>query len=144
MPTDSDPRDEGCLCQRCGARYKLDVMVPDHIWEKIKPHDAAPGGGLLCGSCVIGRIEKRITGFGVVRIEIEETSICLGQPPAPVVVDADAPDFRERLSQVIGDGVDYRIVGKSGASIYGGVLAIGKYDGYCKGCPKCMPEDDHA
>lgn len=118
-------------------------MVPDHIWEKIKPHDASPGGGLLCGSCVIRRIEKRITGFGVVRIEIEKTSICLGQPPAPVVIDADAPDFRERVSQVIADGVDY-VIRRGELRITGGVLAIGKYDGYCKGCPKCMPEDDHA
>lgn len=48
---------DGCLCQNCGRLYRVDVTVPDSLWERIKPKDKADGAGLLCGSCIINRIE---------------------------------------------------------------------------------------
>lgn len=47
-----DERDNGTKCQRCGSRYKIDVMVSDELWTVI--HGAE---NLLCGPCVIGSIE---------------------------------------------------------------------------------------
>ena len=48
-----------CTCQECGKQYKVDLIVPDKIWEKIKPIDKPRGGGLLCGSCIMKKIEKK-------------------------------------------------------------------------------------
>lgn len=48
----NDPRDNGCLCQRCGYRYKVDFMLPDSLWALIHgPHN------LLCGMCITLLIE---------------------------------------------------------------------------------------
>lgn len=69
----TDPRDEGCLCYGCDRRYRVDVMVPDDLWERIKPPLAARGGGLLCGRCIFDRIEA----LG------EFASWVLGSPEAP-------------------------------------------------------------
>ena len=48
-----------CICQDCGEGYKVDIIVPDDLWEKITPKGKAVGAGLLCGSC----IAKFIEGF---------------------------------------------------------------------------------
>ena len=47
-----------CKCQSCGKRYKVDLIVPDELWNKIKPNGKLKGGGLLCGSCIMARIER--------------------------------------------------------------------------------------
>jgi hypothetical protein len=44
-------------CQHCGEDYKVDLNIPDELWEHIKPMGAAPGGGLLCGSCIMRMLE---------------------------------------------------------------------------------------
>lgn len=49
-----DPRDEGCLCQRCNRRYRVDVMLPDELWAGI--HGAF---NRLCGMCMTELIEVR-------------------------------------------------------------------------------------
>jgi len=46
-----------CICQRCGAPYKVDILVSDDLWDRIKPFDKPTGGGLLCGACICRRIE---------------------------------------------------------------------------------------
>ena len=50
-----DPREDGCLCQGCGRRYKVDLIIPDEVWEKICPNKN--GGGMLCGICIMKKIE---------------------------------------------------------------------------------------
>jgi len=47
-----------CVCQRCGANYTVDLIVPDAVWEQIKPIDAGESGGLLCGMCTMAAIEN--------------------------------------------------------------------------------------
>jgi len=47
-----------CRCQSCGMDYKVDVMVPDEIWDKIRPSNKEGEGGLLCGRCIMFRIES--------------------------------------------------------------------------------------
>lgn len=47
----------GCICQSCENEYKVDIIVTDELWEQIKPEDKPKGGGLLCGNCIIDRIE---------------------------------------------------------------------------------------
>ena len=48
---------EGCRCQGCGVVYKVDFIVPDHLWDRIRPLGKAPGGGLLCPRCIGDRVE---------------------------------------------------------------------------------------
>jgi hypothetical protein len=48
----------GCTCHSCGRKYKTDLIVPDEIWDKIKPAGSIREGGLLCGTCIITRIEN--------------------------------------------------------------------------------------
>lgn len=45
-----------CTCQECGDKYTIDIIVPDEIWEEIKPFQKPKGGGLLCGKCIIEKI----------------------------------------------------------------------------------------
>jgi hypothetical protein len=47
-----------CKCQNCGKKYKVDLNIPDELWEQIKPKGKPPGGGLLCGSCIMEKLEK--------------------------------------------------------------------------------------
>ena len=47
-----------CRCQKYGKKYKVDLNVPDELWEKIKPEGKPEGAGLLCGSCIMERIES--------------------------------------------------------------------------------------
>lgn len=49
--------DKGCACQGCGQRYKVDVQLPDDLWNRIKPEAKPNGAGLLCGRCIFSRIE---------------------------------------------------------------------------------------
>lgn len=47
-----------CTCQQCGEKYKVDFMVPDELWEKIKPSGKGNGAGMLCGKCICHNIES--------------------------------------------------------------------------------------
>jgi len=47
-----------CKCQGCGKQYRIDVGVTDEIWERIKPSGKAVGAGMLCGSCIMARLES--------------------------------------------------------------------------------------
>ena len=47
-----------CTCQSCGKEYKIDVSIPDDLWELIKPAGKPKGAGLLCGSCIFDRLES--------------------------------------------------------------------------------------
>lgn len=29
-----------CTCQDCGNQYKVDLVIPDELWEKIKPMES--------------------------------------------------------------------------------------------------------
>lgn len=49
--------DDGCLCGECGRRYRVDLNVPDDLWDSIRPYGRPNGSGLLCGSCIMLRIE---------------------------------------------------------------------------------------
>jgi hypothetical protein len=47
-----------CKCQICNRLYKVDLIIPDDLWEKIKPSSKSNGAGMLCGLCIMDRIEK--------------------------------------------------------------------------------------
>ena len=47
-----------CKCQCCWNDYKVDVIVPDELWREIKPKQKPEMGGLLCGKCIITKIES--------------------------------------------------------------------------------------
>lgn len=48
-----------CKCQECGRKYTMDLIVEDFIWEQIKPYGKKDGSGLLCGGCIILKIEDK-------------------------------------------------------------------------------------
>jgi len=46
-----------CTCQECGKKYKIDLLISNELWEKIKPKGKLKGAGLLCGSCIMEKLE---------------------------------------------------------------------------------------
>ena len=55
-------------CQCCHYPYKVDFEIPDELWELIKPAGALPGAGLLCGHCLVDRLE-RLVGSSAFRLK---------------------------------------------------------------------------
>ncbi len=51
-----EPVDQACKCQGCESRYKIDLIIPDDLWERIKPKGKPKGAGLLCGPCIMKRL----------------------------------------------------------------------------------------
>lgn len=49
---------DGCTCQGCGEKFSIDLNIPDHLWKRIKPRDSSDEGGLLCGACIMARLEE--------------------------------------------------------------------------------------
>lgn len=62
-----NPVKDGCICQSCGQSYRVDLIVPNILWNRIKPKGKKNGAGLLCGSCIMSKIE-RISGFDIWRL----------------------------------------------------------------------------
>ncbi len=64
----------GCRCQACGENYREDVMLPDEMWDEIRPHGKPPGGGLLCGRCtgllMFGRLKLAQDHFVKLQIAV--------------------------------------------------------------------------
>ncbi len=48
-----------CVCHICQKAYVTDLLVPDDVWDKIKPDNFPDGGGLLCPTCIIDRAADR-------------------------------------------------------------------------------------
>lgn len=48
---------DGCTCHGCGQTFRVDIMVPDDIWDRIRPPHKPAGAGLLCPTCIVQRIE---------------------------------------------------------------------------------------
>ena len=61
---------EGCICQYCGNKYKIDLLIPDELWEQIKPSGKPQGTGLLCGLCIISKLENLLSysAFKIIKI----------------------------------------------------------------------------
>ncbi|MCK5603293.1 hypothetical protein KAR91_15525 [Candidatus Pacearchaeota archaeon] len=57
-----------CKCQLCEKQYRVDLIIPDNVWEKIKPDGKANGAALLCGACIMNKIES-FGEYGVIRID---------------------------------------------------------------------------
>jgi hypothetical protein len=46
-----------CTCHNCGRKYKVDLIVPNDIWNQIRPIGSKGEGGLLCPVCIAKRLE---------------------------------------------------------------------------------------
>lgn len=75
------PEGEGVTCQKCGNRYRVDLMVPDALWNHIKPEGKENGAGLLCGHCIISAMEAQ--GYGHL--------ICQGEAPTSINIQELIP-----------------------------------------------------
>ena len=60
---------EGCICQGCGRKYKVDLLIPDDLWDQIIPKEKRSGGGMLCGRCIMDKIEA-LGEFNAFRMEL--------------------------------------------------------------------------
>jgi hypothetical protein len=58
-------------CQGCGKAYKVDVMIPNDIWERIKPGGKPVGAGLLCGLCIMERMERTLDYSAYKLVEVD-------------------------------------------------------------------------
>jgi len=49
-------------CYDCGLEYGgdgwIEAVVPDSVWEMIKPIGSSKGSGILCISCMCKRLRK--------------------------------------------------------------------------------------
>lgn len=61
-----------CKCQECNCYYHLDLIIPDEFWEKIKPIGKPKGSGLLCGSCIMKKIENIVFDYSVFSLKEEK------------------------------------------------------------------------
>ena len=97
-------RGEGCICQGCGTRYHDDLIVPDEVWESIKPAGKAEGAGLLCPTCIyqratepmatqVGRLEGKV-------VTLREQADALHRIGSALDVDPGADLTREAPARV--------------------------------------------
>lgn len=54
-PAPVPPAGEWCICQDCQRPYDFDLLVPDDVWNRIRPAGTPEGGGLLCPNCLLRR-----------------------------------------------------------------------------------------
>ena len=49
-------------CADCGLAYGddgwIEAIVPDRIWDRIRPGGSYPGGGILCITCMARRLTR--------------------------------------------------------------------------------------
>lgn len=55
-----DFQNDGTLCENCGRTYFFNLIIPHHLWEKVKPLGKPQGGGMLCPQCIVSKIEKHM------------------------------------------------------------------------------------
>ena len=58
-----------CKCQICGRKYKIDFLVPNDIWQLIKPEGKSKDRGLMCGICIMEKLEK-FDKYGIIFTDI--------------------------------------------------------------------------
>lgn len=47
-----------CTCHNCGRKYKVDLLVPNDIWDKIKAKNSKGEDVLLCPICIAEKLEE--------------------------------------------------------------------------------------
>ena len=57
-----------CKCQECNKSFTVDLLVPDNVWEMIKPIGKPKGAGILCSSCIMKKIEDKY-GYYVFKLK---------------------------------------------------------------------------
>jgi len=64
--------DNGCICQRCGKKYIIDLMIQDKLWRRITPskHKEA---GLLCPTCICEKLGE--LGMATIHAKIDTKEI---------------------------------------------------------------------
>lgn len=77
-----------CKCQHCGRQYRIDIGVPDEVWDRIKPEGKPSGGGMLCGACIMARLEA-LGVYG--SYELEESGSYIPQQRQPKTGPAAEP-----------------------------------------------------
>lgn len=82
-----------CRCQGCGREYLIDLRVRDEVWERIKPQGEPFGGGLLCGTCIVNRLEA-VGEYGVPEQILEAD-------PYIDILENRLSDYRRRIKDLL-------------------------------------------
>lgn len=56
-------KEDGCTCHQCQSTYKVDMVLPDDMWNRIARYD----GEMLCGRCICARLET-LDEFGAYQL----------------------------------------------------------------------------
>lgn len=80
----TEPPDQGCTCHRCEAVYKVDLLVCDDDWKRVRG-----GCNLLCPACIMQSLED-LDGFGAYRLhKVDELA----------AKDAEIAELRKQLAE---------------------------------------------
>ena len=77
----------------------IDLLLPDDLWDKIKSDGKCDGAGMLCGSCIMDRIEK-ISGYDA-WILSKELPVVTGKWLYDIMNNMDYDDTFEKLADEI-------------------------------------------
>ncbi len=58
-----------CKCQSCSQQYSIDIIIDDSLWAKIKPSNKSKESGLLCGQCIIKKIEHLYSDYSAFQLK---------------------------------------------------------------------------
>lgn len=76
---------EKVKCFDCGLDYDskgwIEAIIPDKVWDEIRPEGVEKGCGILCISCIAKRIKER--GFETVPIWLCGTESLRAVPGDP-------------------------------------------------------------
>lgn len=78
-------------CYDCGLAYGgiewIEAIIPDKIWDRIRPEGTSKGNGILCITCIIRRLRRM--GFENVPIWLcgtEPVQAISGDPGDSIVI----------------------------------------------------------
>jgi hypothetical protein len=90
----------GYPCQACERHYVTDMLVPDDVWEVIKPEGCDIGAGLLCPTCIMDRAADRLGwSVGFVYRERHGTAVTAGKSASASEVVARYVARADELSE---------------------------------------------
>jgi hypothetical protein len=73
-------------CDDCGRKYGeedwIEAIIPDKVWNKIRPDGYGKGGGILCISCIAKRLKEK--GYKRVPVWLLGTEPLRAMPGDPI------------------------------------------------------------
>lgn len=61
-------------CQKCGEKFKIDIIISDELWKLITPNKKNSEAGLLCEKCIMEELEN-IMDYSAFKLEPITTNL---------------------------------------------------------------------